>query len=84
MVVAAARRRGRRGHLGHRGEVRRNPVPGAGGFTINVPVSAARTNGTPVLTLGWNSGAGNGVFGLAWQLSAGPSNARLTLAYDFP
>ncbi|MBO9202541.1 MULTISPECIES: SpvB/TcaC N-terminal domain-containing protein [Niastella] len=45
-----------------------NAVNGTAGITIPLPVSPAR-GCSPALTLSYNSGSGNGVFGLGWQLS---------------
>lgn len=45
-----------------------NAVNGTAAFSIPLPVSQARAL-TPALTLSYNSGAGNGIFGLGWNLS---------------
>lgn len=45
-----------------------NAVNGTSSFSIPLPVSPAR-GVTPTLTLGYNSGAGNGIFGLGWNHS---------------
>lgn len=45
-----------------------NAVNGTAGFSIPLPFSPARGS-SPVLNLSYNSGAGNGVFGLGWNLS---------------
>lgn len=45
-----------------------NAVNGTAGFSIPLPVSPAR-GVTPSLSLGYNSGSGNGIFGLGWNLS---------------
>jgi|CXWL01.1.fsa_nt_gi RHS repeat-associated protein len=45
-----------------------NAVNGTAGFSIPLPFSPARGN-SPALNLSYNSGAGNGVFGLGWNLS---------------
>src|SRR5688500_19861681 len=44
-----------------------NAVNGTASFSIALPVSQAR-GVSPDLNLFYNSGRGNGVFGLAWQL----------------
>lgn len=45
-----------------------NPVNGTAGLSVPLPFAQARGN-TPVLNLTYNSGSGNGVFGLGWNLS---------------
>jgi len=45
-----------------------NAVNGTAGFSIPLPFSPARGT-SPALNLSYNSGAGNGVFGLGWNLS---------------
>lgn len=45
-----------------------NAVNGTAGFSIPLPFSPARGS-SPALNLSYNSGAGNGVFGLGWNLS---------------
>ena len=52
-------------------------VTGAGGMTIPIPVSGGRTGFQPKLTLTYDSGAGNGPFGLGWALSM-PTITRRT------
>ncbi|WP_353196141.1 SpvB/TcaC N-terminal domain-containing protein [Parapedobacter defluvii] len=53
-----------------------NAVNGTAGFSFPLPISPAR-GATPGLTLSYNSGSGNGVFGLGWSLSL-PSIKRKT------
>ncbi len=53
-----------------------NAVNGTASFSIPLPFSPART-ASPALSLSYNSGAGNGVFGLGWNLSL-PSIKRTT------
>lgn len=53
-----------------------NAVNGTSAFSIPLPVSQAR-GVTPALSLSYNSGAGNGIFGLGWSLSL-PSIKRKT------
>ena len=45
-----------------------NAVNGTASFSIPLPFSAAR-GASPLLSLSYNSGAGNAVFGLGWNLS---------------
>lgn len=45
-----------------------NAVNGTAAFSIALPVSQAR-GVTPALTLSYNSGSGNGIFGLGWNVS---------------
>ncbi len=53
-----------------------NAVNGTASFSIPLPFSPAR-GASPALALSYNSGAGNGVFGLGWTLSL-PSIKRKT------
>jgi RHS repeat-associated protein len=53
-----------------------NAVNGTASFSIPLPFSPAR-GASPALGLSYNSGAGNGVFGLGWTLSL-PSIKRQT------
>jgi RHS repeat-associated protein len=46
-----------------------NPATGTGTMTVPVPVSPGRSDFTPALSLGYDSGHGNGPFGLGWQLA---------------
>lgn len=46
-----------------------NPATGTASFTIPVPLSPARNGFQPELSLGYDSGNGNGPFGLGWKLS---------------
>jgi hypothetical protein len=45
-----------------------NAVNGTASFSIPLPFSPAR-GASPALSLSYNSGSGNGVFGLGWNLS---------------
>src|SRR5262245_45639711 len=54
-----------------------HPVTGTGSLAVALPVSAGRSGFTPRLTLGYDSGAGNGIFGLGWRLSL-PAVTRKT------
>ena len=54
-----------------------NPVTGSAGFTIPLPSSPGRSGFQPSLALSYDSGAGNGPFGLGWQLGI-PSIRRKT------
>lgn len=47
-----------------------NAVNGTAGFSIPLPFSSAR-GASPSLTLSYNSGGGNGIFGLGWNLGIG-------------
>ena len=47
-----------------------NAVNGTAAFSIPLPFSPAR-GAAPALSLSYNSGAGNGIFGLGWNLSLG-------------
>ena len=53
-----------------------NAVNGTATFSIPLPFSQGR-GASPALSLNYNSGAGNGIFGLGWRLSL-PSIKRKT------
>lgn len=50
---------------------------GTGNFTVPITLTAGRNGLTPQLRLGFSTGAGNGPFGLGWNLSV-PGIARRT------
>jgi RHS repeat-associated protein len=54
-----------------------NPVTGTGSLTIPIYTSSGRSGFGPQISLSYNSGAGNGAFGLGWNLSI-PSITRKT------
>jgi RHS repeat-associated protein len=54
-----------------------HPVSGTGGMAVPIPISAGRSGFQPDLALAYDSGAGNGPFGLGWQLGP-PSVTRRT------
>jgi len=54
-----------------------NPVTGTGSLSVPIAVSPGRSGFSPQLTLSYDSGAGNGPFGLGWALSL-PSITRKT------
>ncbi len=54
-----------------------NPVTGTGAMTIPIATSPGRSGFGPQLSLSYNSGAGNGPFGLGWNLPL-PSISRKT------
>jgi RHS repeat-associated protein len=54
-----------------------NAANGTGSFTIPIPVSPGRAGFGPELTLSYDSGRGNGVFGFGWTLSL-PAVTRKT------
>ncbi len=54
-----------------------NPVTGTGTLTVPLPLSPARSNFGPQLQLSYDSGSGNGPFGIGWSLSL-PSITRKT------
>ena len=54
-----------------------NPVTGTGNLTIPIAVSPGRAGFGPALALSYDSGAGNGPFGLGWSLSL-PAITRRT------
>jgi len=54
-----------------------NPVTGTGSMTVPIAVSPGRSGFGPQLSLSYDSGSGNGPFGLGWNLSL-PSITRKT------
>jgi RHS repeat-associated protein len=54
-----------------------NPVTGTGSMTVPIATSPGRSGFGPQLSLSYDSGAGNGTFGLGWNLSL-PSITRKT------
>src|SRR2546429_4232571 len=54
-----------------------NPVTGTGTMTVPIATSAGRGGFGPALALSYDSGAGNGPFGVGWSLSL-PSITRKT------
>jgi len=54
-----------------------NAVTGTGSLNVPIAVSPARSGFSPQLSLSYDSGAGNGVFGMGWNLSA-PAITRKT------
>lgn len=54
-----------------------NPASGTAGLSLPIPISRGRSGFSPDLTLTYDSGNGNGPFGLGWALSI-PSVSRKT------
>jgi len=54
-----------------------NPLTGTGSMTVPIPTSPGRSGFGPELSLSYDSGSGNGPFGLGWSLSL-PSITRKT------
>ncbi len=54
-----------------------NPVTGTGSMSVPIPTSPGRSGFGPQLSLSYDSGAGNGPFGLGWSLSL-PTITRKT------
>src|SRR6267378_3082056 len=54
-----------------------NPVTGTGSMTVPIATSPGRSGFGPQLALTYDSGAGNGPFGLGWNLSL-PAITRKT------
>lgn len=52
-----------------------NPVTGTGSMSVPIATSPGRSGFGPQLSLSYDSGAGNGAFGLGWNLSL-PSITR--------
>ena len=46
-----------------------NPATGTGSLSVPLPVSRARAGSEPPLALQYDSGAGNGPFGVGWQVA---------------
>ncbi len=53
-----------------------NTARGSGTMAISLPLSPGRSGFTPTLSLTYDSGAGNGPFGLGWTLTAGAVSRR--------
>ena len=53
-----------------------NPVTGTSGVSVPLPISPGRTGLQPALALAYNSGGGNGPFGLGWSVAAGSITRR--------
>src|SRR5262245_2519889 len=54
-----------------------NPVTGTGSMTVPIAVTPGRSGFSPQLSLSYDSGSGNGAFGLGWNLSL-PAITRKT------
>src|SRR6266699_5255273 len=54
-----------------------NPVTGTGSMTVPIATSPGRSGFGPQLSLSYDSGTGNGLFGLGWNLSL-PAITRKT------
>ncbi|MBA2519985.1 MAG: hypothetical protein H0V24_09990, partial [Chloroflexia bacterium] len=54
-----------------------NPLNGTASLTVPIPVSPARSGFGPQLMLSYDSGAGNGPFGVGWSLGL-PNITRKT------
>jgi Salmonella virulence plasmid 65kDa B protein len=54
-----------------------NPVTGTGSMSVPIATSPGRSGFGPQLSLSYDSGSGNGPFGLGWSLSL-PSIIRKT------
>src|SRR5881409_3643500 len=54
-----------------------NPVTGTGSMTVPIAVSPGRSGFGPQLALSYDSGSGNGPFGIGWNLAL-PSITRKT------
>jgi len=54
-----------------------NPVTGSGSFSLPLPVTPGRGSFQPEMNLSYDSGSGNSVFGLGWNVSV-PSIKRKT------
>lgn len=54
-----------------------NAVNGTNNISVPLPISSARNDFSPALSLQYNSGSGNGIFGLGWNVAI-PSIRRKT------
>src|ERR1700736_2992302 len=54
-----------------------NPVTGTGSISVPIATSAGRSGFGPQLSLSYDSGSGNGPFGMGWSLSL-PAITRKT------
>jgi hypothetical protein len=52
-------------------------MTGTGSLTVPIAVSPARSGFGPSLSVGYDSGSGNGIFGIGWDLSL-PAITRKT------
>ena len=59
------------------GKFAANPVTGTGSMSVPIATSPGRAGFGPELSLSYDSGAGNGIFGFGWNLSM-PSITRKT------
>ena len=57
-------------HRGMGETVRANPTTGTAGTSVPLPLSPGRGGHAPKIALSYDSGAGNGPFGLGWTLGA--------------
>ncbi|TPX14888.1 uncharacterized protein E0L32_004997 [Thyridium curvatum] len=55
-----------------------NPCNGTLALTLPLPVTAGRDDCHPLLNLSYNSGGGNGPFGIGWNLSLGSITRKTT------
>src|SRR5215208_2646876 len=46
-----------------------NPSTGTASFSVPLPFSAGRNGSTPPVALNYNSGTGNSIFGIGWEVS---------------
>ena len=46
-----------------------NPVTGSGSMSVPLPITPGRAGFGPQLSLAYDSGSGNGPFGLGWNIS---------------
>jgi hypothetical protein len=54
-----------------------NPVTGTGGMSVPLPVSPGRGKIAPELALTYDSGAGNGPYGLGWSIEIASISRRV-------
>ncbi|MBX9706285.1 MAG: toxin, partial [Gammaproteobacteria bacterium] len=54
-----------------------NPVTGTGSMSVPIAVSPGRSGFAPALSLSYDSGSGNGIFGFGWSMSL-PAISRKT------
>lgn len=58
-----------------------NPVTGTGSMSVPIATSPGRSGFAPQLSLSYDSGAGNGLFGFGWNFSSLRSAARPTRGF---
>lgn len=53
-----------------------NPVTGTGSISVPIAISPGRSSFAPQLALSYDSGSGNGAFGLGWDFTCRKAGSR--------